>query len=140
VSKTIEGDRGKERFLGGMSVAKLFGSIFDDSGRPNHIDEADIPVAPLEMKFFEYFLQRHLGLCLDCQAFREDRLDFMERSYQDFTGTLGIFAHDDVKGRYSYDYGTQHVDGADYLEGSEILTKYPPNFTRVYQQRQSPRW
>jgi hypothetical protein len=90
------------------------------------------------MKFFEYFLQRHLGLCLDCQAFREDELEFMERSVEEFAGTLAIFAHDDVEGRGSYDYWTENVDRADYLEGSEILTKYPPTFTRVYQQKQ--RW
>jgi hypothetical protein len=136
VSEIAEGDRKNEKFLGGMSVAEFSGWIFDNSGRPNCIDETDIPVAPLEMKFFEYFLQHHLGLCLGHQAFREDRLDFMERSYEEFTGTLAIFAHDDVEGRCSYDYWTENVDRADYLEGSEILTKYPSNFTRVYQQRQ----
>ena len=134
VSETVEGDRGNEKFLGGMSVAQFFGSIFDDSGRPNHIDEVDVPVAPLEMKFFEYFLQRHLGLCLDCQAFREDELEFMERSFQDFTGTLAIFSHDDVEGRQPFD-GWGDLDGADYLGGSEMLEKYPLGLTRSYQQR-----
>ncbi|KAK4149157.1 hypothetical protein C8A00DRAFT_47172 [Chaetomidium leptoderma] len=138
VPETEEAGRGDGKLPGGcMSVAVFFDWIFEHSGRPNHIDVHEEPVAPLELKFFEYFLQRHLGLCLDHQAFREDELEFMERSFQEFVGTITIFSHDDVENRRSYEYWAGTLDDADFLDGSELLRKHPPNFTRFYKRRLS---
>jgi len=120
-----------------MSVAVFFNALFNLSGRLNHIGIYH-PVAPLELKFFEYFLQRQLGICLDGNVFREDTPDFMSWTYQEFTETIGIFSHDDVENRDSYDTWRNLVE-ADFLDGSEILTKYPPDYERdkYYQQKQS---
>ena len=81
VLETKEEDMGDGKLPRSMSVAVFFDCIFNHSGRPNHFDHRE-PVAPLELKFFEYFLQRHLGLCLSAQAFCEDELGYMEGSYR----------------------------------------------------------
>ena len=81
VLETKEEDMGDGKLPRSMSVAVFFDCIFNHSGRPNHFDHRE-PVAPLELKFFEYFLQRHLGLCLSSQAFREDELEYMDGSYR----------------------------------------------------------
>ncbi len=128
-------DLGDGKLPRGMSAAVFFDQIFNFSGRPNHLDNLRHPVAPLELKFFEYFLQRHLGLCLDSQAFREDELEYMEGSYQEFVETITIFSRDDVENRCPYDYSGYLVD-ADFLDGSEMLTKYPSSYTRFYQPKQ----
>ncbi|KAK4233428.1 hypothetical protein C8A03DRAFT_38868 [Achaetomium macrosporum] len=137
VPETKEEDHRDGKLPRSMSVAVFFDYIFNHSGRPNHIEETGEPVAPLELECFEYFLQRHLGLCLDSQAFREDELEYMERSFQEFVGTITIFSHDDVENRCSFDYGDGRLNQANFLDDSEMLTEYLPNFTRFYQQR---RW
>ncbi|KAK3308170.1 uncharacterized protein B0T15DRAFT_490765 [Chaetomium strumarium] len=120
-----------------MSVAVLFNYIFNHSGRPNHIGWTDEPVAALEFKFFEYFLQRHLELCLDCQPFREDGFEFEYGSLQEFIVTIAIFSHDDVESRNSHCFWNwkARLEEADFLDGSERLTTYPPDFTRYYEER-----
>jgi hypothetical protein len=133
VSETPGGDHGNRKTA--MSVAVFFDYIFNYSGRPNHIEEWDDPVAPLELRFFEYFLQRHLGLCFHPFTFMEiDRIDRIDLSFQEFVGTATIFSHDDVEDRCSFTSGS--LNFADFLDGSELLTKYSPTrFTRFYQQR-----
>jgi hypothetical protein len=42
------------------SVTDYFDSVFKDSGRANYILDFH-PVAPVDLKFFEYFLRRHRG-------------------------------------------------------------------------------
>ena len=129
VPETNEQDHGDGKLPRSMSVAVFFDCLFHHSGRPNRIDDRT-PVAPLDVKFFEYFLQRHLGLCLDSQAFREDEDEWMDRSFQEFNGTLAIFAHDDVEDRGPYSDWSGDLERAGFSDGSEMLTKYPPDFTR----------
>ena len=85
-------------------------------------------MTPLELRFFEYFLQRHLGLRFAQWTFMEfDRINRIQRFYQEFVGTATIFSHDDVENRHT---GDMYI--ADFLNGSEMLTKYPPDYTRFY--------
>lgn len=110
------------------SVVALFDYLFDHSGRPNHFDHAS-PVAPLEFKFFEYFLQRHLGACFLSYLFNPDE-DFM--SIDEFGYAATIFAHDDIEGRRQVQV---HLTGAHFLDGSEILSRGPLPSDRFYQPR-----
>lgn len=136
VSETKKENHSKGKLPSSMSVTVFFDDIFNYSGRPNHIEETGDLVAPLELKFFEYFLQRHLGLCFNAHTFKEiDGVDFVDQSYQEFVGTATIFSHDDVENRCSFTPGDSTLEMADFLDGSEILTKYPPDFTRFYQER-----
>jgi hypothetical protein len=113
-----------------MSVAVFFNYIFNHSGRPNHIDWTDEPVASLEFKFFEYVLQRHLGLCLDCQSFYEDVPQY--GLFREFISTITIFSHDDVEARHPLRFWEGGMEVADFLDGTEMLTQYPPYFRRYY--------
>ncbi|KAK3897340.1 hypothetical protein C8A05DRAFT_39109 [Staphylotrichum tortipilum] len=146
-----EGTKKLPKLPRSISIAVFFDFLFNHSGRPNHIHLDQEPVAPLEFKFFEYFLRRHLGLCLDVPAFREDEIEYMNRSYQEFTETVAIFSHDDIitnprswrnghllkddrdEHRRSYwDWGGSMLN-ADFLDGFEMLTRYPSYFTHFYQ-------
>ncbi|KAK3902000.1 hypothetical protein C8A05DRAFT_34320 [Staphylotrichum tortipilum] len=118
---------------------------------PDAPEKHEQPVAPLEFKFFEYFLRRHLGLCLNANAVRKDEIEYMNRSYQEFTETVAIFSHDNVEKsirsyrnghmlkdngetrRRAYGSGSGSTLNADFLDGSEMLTRYPPYFTHFYQ-------
>ncbi|KAL2016032.1 hypothetical protein VTK56DRAFT_4342 [Thermocarpiscus australiensis] len=135
VPETKEKGYSNGKLPGSMSVAVFFDYIFNNSGQPNHIERPGYCVPPLELKFFEYFLQRHLGLCFNCRAFRDDPgAEDDELSYQEFVGTATIFSHDDVENRCAM-YGNTLQLG-DFLDGSEMLTKFPLHLTRIYLQRQ----
>ncbi|KAK4043228.1 hypothetical protein C8A01DRAFT_32717 [Parachaetomium inaequale] len=125
--------RTSEEDPSGMSIAVFFDWLFYHSGRLNHTEDSYDAVAPLDLKFFEYFLQ-HLGLCFDAATFREDEMDFLNWSYQEFTEGITIFSHDDVGDRGAF-YMSSVLAVGDFLDGSEILTKYPPEFERIYQLR-----
>ncbi|KAK0648213.1 hypothetical protein B0T16DRAFT_444342 [Cercophora newfieldiana] len=58
----------------GQSVTSLFHDIYSRSGRPNHYDteDGDLPVPPLELRYFEYFLRRHLHARIKADAFHPD--------------------------------------------------------------------
>jgi hypothetical protein len=57
-----------------------------------------------------------------------------DRSYHQFVGTATIFSHDDVEDRRAlYD---DSLECADFLNGSEVLTKFPPDWERIYLQRE----
>jgi hypothetical protein len=65
----------------------LFSTYFSSSSASQlttHLSNQPWPRSLLELKFFEYFLKQHLGLCFSPQAFREDRADFLDRSYREF--------------------------------------------------------
>ncbi|KAK4033979.1 hypothetical protein C8A01DRAFT_39538 [Parachaetomium inaequale] len=121
------------------TVAWLLTWLFDLSGRPNHYDYHDdvtyILVAPPELKFFGYFLERYLGLCFDPRTFRHDRIDFLYRSYQEFAEAITIFSHDDVESRCSCDWSSGISGEVDFLDGSEILARYPHDVEPFYRQR-----
>lgn len=136
VSETKNENHSKGKLPSSMSVTVFFDDIFNNSGRPNHIEETGDLVAPLELKFFEYFLQRHLGLCFNVHTFKTiDGHHFLDQSYQEFVGTATIFSHDDVENRCSFTSGDSTLEMADFLDGSEMLERYPPDVTRVYQER-----
>ncbi|KAK4031158.1 hypothetical protein C8A01DRAFT_42349, partial [Parachaetomium inaequale] len=135
VPETKEEGYGNGKLPGSISVAVFFDDIFNNSGQPNHIEGRGFLVPPLELKFFEYFLQRHLALCLNCRAFPDDPgAEVEELSYEQFVGTATIFSYDDVENRSAMFSDTLQL--ADFLDGSEMLTKFPLDLTRVYLQRQ----
>jgi hypothetical protein len=136
VRETKEGAPGDRKPPSSISVAVFFGHIFSHSGRPNHVDEPGLFVPPLELKFFEYFLRRHLGVCFNWRTFTDDNGSEggSDRSYHQFVGTATIFSHDDVEDRRAlYD---DSLECADFLDGSEVLTKFPPDWERIYLQRE----
>ncbi len=49
-------------------------------------------------------------------------------------GSITIFPHDDINGHRSFTRSDRDLRAADSLDGSEMPTKYPPNFSRVYRQ------
>ena len=110
---------------GTVDAIDCFNSIFNYSGQPNCNGHPDQPTTPLTLKFFEYFLQRHLGLCFDQDCFHTNYWDFDHpgKTCRDLVGDLTIFSHDDVGDRRA---------GSDFRDGSEMLTKYPPDFERIF--------
>ena len=135
VPETKEGGYGDGKLPRTISVSVFFDYIFNNSGQPNHIDGPGVLVPPLELKFFEYFLQRHLGLCINDAAFTDDPgADIEELSYETFVGTATIFSYDDVGNRRAMCGGTLQV--GDFLDGSEMLMKIPQDSTRIYLQRE----
>jgi hypothetical protein len=114
-----------------MSVTVFFNWIFDYSGRRNHVRNADVPVAPLQFKFFEYFLQRYLGVCFDT-AWPTNGQHRLKDLFQQLLACLTIFSHDDVENRGPLPPRVTGLSDADFLDGSELLTKYPPYYERFY--------
>ncbi len=108
-----------------MDAIDFFDSIFNYSGQPNCNEYPSQPATPLQLRFFEYFLQRHLGLCFyeDCFHTYESNTTHPGGSVRELVRDLTIFSHDDAEDRRA---------GADLRDGSEILTKYPPNFNRIF--------
>ncbi len=108
------------------SVTAAFEHLFTASGRPNHFTHYASPVPPLELKFFEYFLQRHLNSCFISWLFGQD--DGM--SIREFEAAAAIFAHDDDGVRHPV---TSHLADAGFVDGSEIVWEAPPvPFERFY--------
>ena len=133
VPETKEEGYGDGKLPSTMSVVVFFDYIFNNSGQPNHIEGPKYLVPPLELKFFEYFLQRHLGLCFNDGAFIDDPgSESDDRSYERFVDTATIFSHDDVENRCAM---SDALNFADFLDGSEMLTKIPQDLTRIYLQR-----
>jgi hypothetical protein len=85
------------------------------------------PVAHLELKFFEYFLRRHLQLGFLSEAFEPSN----SQGYDTFCIRLTIFPHDDVPGRMAY-RDNARMSSADFLDGTEVLTRSEPRPTRVF--------
>jgi hypothetical protein len=134
VPETKEGGYGNGKLPGSMSAAFFFDYLFYNSGRPNHFEGRCMLLPPLELKFFEYFLERHLALRLNCRAFSDDYgAEIEELSYEQFVGTAALFSHDDVEKRGAMFSHTLQL--ADFLDGSEMLTKIPVDLTRVYMDR-----
>jgi hypothetical protein len=124
--------RTKKENPSGMSVFLFLDWIFYHSGRPNQVEDTFDAVAPLELKFFEYVLQRHLGVCFAATTFRREyEKEYLYQSYEEFTEGITIFSHDDVGDREA-SYWSDLLEVGDFLDGSEILTKYPPEFNREY--------
>ena len=102
-------------------------SSFFHRERTNHF-EWSCPVAPLELKFFEYCLRRQLNLCFAIRAFRQGPGDLMDKECQVFIDCITIFSHDDVEGR---EFGV--VKDGDFVDGSGMLEAWPPQSGRFYQ-------
>ncbi len=116
------GEGTTKRLPRSMSVAEFFDFLFHHSRRTNHYGLRE-PVAPLEFTFFEYFLQRHLGLCLHPRVFREEiRINEIDGSIKDFVDGIAIFSDDQAKDRHPF-HGS--LARAGFLDGSEMLTQYP---------------
>lgn len=99
----------------GKSVALYFRWLRGFSGQPNWTRAG--PVPHLALKFFEYFLRRHLGLRFISGAF----YSFQDLHYDEFLRHLTIFSCDDVPGRE--DAGKViNLEEAGFLDGTELLT------------------
>jgi hypothetical protein len=109
----------------GLSAAVFLDWIFANSERSNHIEDAG-PVAPLALKFFEYFLQRHLGLCFD--AYTGPEVHYLDYASTEFTDGVAIFSPDDVGHRDPLQHLSHSLNDADFLDGSELVTKHPPHY------------
>ncbi|KAK0721155.1 hypothetical protein B0H67DRAFT_486690 [Lasiosphaeris hirsuta] len=136
--KTEDSDSDSEEggFPVGESIAVTFNRLFRDSGRPNHImdssgDETEDPIAPPQLKFFEYFLRRYLGARFVDNTFGED-FEYGTRPYDEFMKSFAVFSHDDVAKRAPYYQATSEIRNADFLEGSEMLTGWAPPPERYY--------
>ncbi|KAL2168325.1 hypothetical protein VTG60DRAFT_7369 [Thermothelomyces hinnuleus] len=108
----------------GTTVSDMLNYAFTYSGRPNYFDEGRLepqPVASLELKFFEYFLLRHLNVCFYTITFRDIRSDLMVREYRLFVDCITIFSEDDVEDSFAFPTWGMLTD-ADFLDGSEMLT------------------
>ncbi|CEJ90043.1 hypothetical protein VHEMI05852 [[Torrubiella] hemipterigena] len=99
-------------------------SVLDIIGpKQDHLSQDAVP-APLELQFFRYFLQKHLGL-----SFWEDFFDTESRyaiedgqNWTEFMKCLQLFALDDVPNRWP-SKGLSTAAGADFIDGTEFLVK-----------------
>lgn len=118
----------------GTAALDMLEYAFAYSGRPNCFDEGRVErqfVAPLELKFFEYFLQRHLDACFCPITFQDIGADLMATEYRLFLDSITIFSEDDVKDSSGF-YPWGMLSDADFLDGSELLTKYPADCPRYF--------
>ncbi len=118
----VVSDPAKER-----PVQWLLETAFLGSGRPNHFEET-CPAPPLELKFFEYCLRRHVNLCFLEKAFHRDRVDFLDLECQAFVDCITIFCHDDVEGRQP-----GLMLNSDFIDGAAMLRTWPSQTPRFYQ-------
>jgi hypothetical protein len=112
----------------GLSAAVLFDWIFDNSKKPNESDYVG-PVPSLELKFFEYFLRRHLGLCYDSRTEIHGGT-YLNCAFMDFPDAVAIFSPDDIPDRGPLERSSNTLYNAHFLDGSEVVTKYPPHYDR----------
>ncbi|KAK4237087.1 hypothetical protein C8A03DRAFT_45014 [Achaetomium macrosporum] len=127
--KECSGD--ETRPLQGFSVTDLFHWILTYSGRPKRIEE-DRHVAPLDLKFFEYFLRRFLGLGFRPSWTSGQPIHYAyifgpggpnaASRYDIFASHMKIFSHDDIENRRSYH--AKEPAAGDFLDGFEFLRKY----------------
>lgn len=107
------------------TLASLLHRIHEASGQPNRYEEG-LEVAPLQAKFFEYFLRRYFGV-----RFHRDFFDYEEEAgnrdhtHSSFMQSLTLFSHDDIKGRFGSSRGDD-IPNVDFMSGSEILE--PANY------------
>jgi hypothetical protein len=123
------------------SINRFLELAFRYSGRANFTEETRGPVAPLGIKFFEYFLRRHLGLRFrPCVFFGEmlvgpHIIQWRQTLYARFVDEITLFADDRVRGRRAL-RGSGDGLNADFLDGSELLTAYEPE--RQYYSNEHP--
>ncbi len=138
-SRTVHVELEERESDNARSVAPYLESIFLDSGRPNYIEE-DRPVCLLDVKFFEYYLRRHLQLCFGDDTFCESELQDVTRSMHAFEGCATIFAHDDVENRAELHAMDEMLFHAGFLDGSEMLQQYPPDHEPYYEWKSFRGW
>lgn len=92
--RSLMPDPGKDATM----VEGFLKDAFLYSGRPNHF-EPSCPVARLELRFFEYFLRRHLNVCFHTATFQDGRIDLLDYGLVLFLECGTIFSHDDVQNR-----------------------------------------
>jgi len=109
---------------GAASVLDFARSIFDGSVLVNRVAVGE-SVPPLEVKFFEHFLRRHLQLRFSSFFFDETSARFEMPTYAAFTDSVAIFAHDDVENRSPYTDREFVLHVADFLDGSEVVDSFP---------------
>jgi hypothetical protein len=87
------------------------------------------------MKFFEYFLRRHLRLRFFSNTFQRVKHMYSKpfSPYESFLGCVTIFSHDDVLGRTGCDSRDPiSIQDADFLDGTELLTRSEPQPKRIF--------
>ncbi len=100
----------------GKSAAAFFYGLQYHSKRP-HAVCSDMAFH-LSLKFFRYFLRRHLDLSIDPSTYASRDL----HGANDFLASPAIFLHDDVPGRRPHQHGAS-LRSADFIDGTEILVK-----------------
>ncbi len=116
------------------SVLDFSSSVFNHSGRANYVHETlPNPAPSLDVKFFEYFLRHYLGVCFPWYFFNEGSQKLEMPSYAAFAACAGIFAHDDVENRSFYEQDEWVLQCADFLDGSEMVDKFPLGEKTFYQ-------
>lgn len=105
------------------TIAKEGRYIMENAGA----NSADVP--PLDVKFFEFFLQHYLKLGFEPGTFPFEReLDDMYLQDEGFYNSITIFAEDMVRGRLISD--PTCFQYADVSNGAELLTRQDPPFVR----------
>ncbi len=127
------------------SITSVFDKIFWNSGRPNHIDdpeeETDQPLAPLRLKFFEWFLRHYLDLRLANDAFQPD---FLLKTklvpYNELMRSFGVFALDDSVDKREWACATHVTEFSEtnLFDGVEILASTTAQPAPMLQYKPAP--
>ena len=101
-------------FDGHKTVVKHFEDIYWESGQPNSTNNEDDEdwLTPLLFKFFQYTLERHLGVTFKPNIFAHQHVWWEHEEFSVFLWALAVFAHDDenlwerkgVMADYAHDY------------------------------------
>lgn len=92
-------------------------------------EEDDNFMPPLTLKFFAYFLQRHLHAAFEPKLFQPPEPQDIWDDWKAFREDLRIFSRDEVKGRVPYyrnGEGAGSFSSADFLDGADILVPWVP--------------
>ena len=135
--ETFLGQIGRSRlgyrrgFRTGESVTIAFKRIYNDSGNPNSINDSNghgMRAAPLQIKFFEYFLRKYTVARFLEHAFTPFN-PYEARLYGEFMWSFGVFANDErPRGCY---YG-EEIHAADFLDDSELLRTWSSAPVKYY--------
>lgn len=93
-----------------------------------------IYMPPLELKFFVYFLQRHLRVAFEPMFFQPDEGREIKDNFQVFKQDLRIFALDESEDRVPYypnGASEKYFESADFLDGTDLLVAWGPLQARI---------
>lgn len=88
------------------------------------IDGDGVYFAPLLLKFFSYFLQRHLQSAFKLDFFQLDWGREVFSDWESFTSNLEIFAEDSGQDANCYYPSPYDFREADFLDGTDVLTTW----------------